>query len=371
MQWRSEYLYFDNDDYFRDLIEELSKAQTSVDIEAFTFEDGKLARRLLATLAELSQRGVVVRLICDGWGSPTFWNNIGPELRKAGVRIKVFRPLPWRFFRNRGEPISLVSKFWQRLKKINRGFHRKLVLIDRKVAWVGSLNITDVHLKEVYGRNAWADVGGRFEGEEIFAFQEAFEKAFYSRKWYKQRRPRKKTWLVLMNDSWLRRRKMTFLQKLRLKRAKQRIWIQNPYFIPERSLLRALIKAAKRKVDMKIIIPEKNDQMLVRWMSFALYERLVKKGIQLYEYQPRFAHKKVIIVDQLMTIGSNNFNHRSFLHDLEVEVLVTKPDNKQLLETNFLADLAESRPITLQEIRQRNLLFRWFCRALFFFRYFT
>lgn len=367
--WTSEKLYLENDDLLRDLIQEMELAKTSIDMEVFTFEDGVLARRLLDTFARAVRRGVSVRLITDGWGSPLFWDTIGPELEKVGVRIRLHRALPWRQNRhNFGEPRSVIGKFIFRLRRINRGFHRKVTLIDRKTAWISSINVTDVHLKEVYGKNAWADIGARFTGPAISVLIQAFEKIFLKRSWVKFT-PRHNSPLILLNDSFLRRRKTTFIQKRRLKRAQNRIWIQTPYFLPERTLLRALYRAARKNIDILIIIPEKNDQPIVKLLTFALLGQLISHGIRIFEYQPRFAHKKVLIVDDIHTLGSTNFNHRSFLHDLEVEVLLSSQEMKKQMEMSFLDDLKESIEITHQVIKKQALWYRFLGRFLFFLRF--
>jgi cardiolipin synthase len=366
--WKNESLYFDNDDYYRDLIAELDQAQFSISMEVFTFEDGVLAQRLVEAFERANKRGVTVRLICDGWGSPTFMQSLSPKLRRANTKFRVYRPLPWRAGRIRGESRNPIVMLWTRIRRINRGFHRKVTLIDKKIAWVSSLNVADVHIKEVYGKNAWADIGARLEGEGVESLQMAFEKAFFRRKWIRFL-PRPSHPLVLLNDSWVRRRRTTFIQKQRIKRAKKRIWIQNPYFVPERSLLQALYKAAKRGIDVVILIPDKNDQPIVKWIVHALLDQLLLHNIKVFEYQPRFAHKKVLIVDDIFTIGSTNFNHRSLLHDQEVEVLITNPENQKQLEQSFTNDLGESIELTVATVKSHSFIYRVFTRTMFFLRF--
>lgn len=370
-RWSSEKLYLDNDDLIRDLIQEMNQAKKSIEMEVFTFEDGLFAQRLIESFRQATNRGVSVRLIADGWGSPLFWEKVGPELEAAGVRVRLYRSLPWRHGRHsRGEPQSVLGKIWYRLRGINRGFHRKVTIIDKEVVWVSSINVTDVHLKEVYGKNAWGDIGARFTGSAVAVLTHAFDKAFFNRRWLRFAPPPSSS-LILLNDSFFRRRRTTFIQKRRLKRAKDRIWIQTPYFVPERSLLRALYHAAKRNTEIKVIIPEKNDQPLVKILTFALLDQLVRHGIQIFEYQNRFLHKKVLIVDDVHTIGSTNFNHRSFLHDLEVEVHLSNAETKSLLEKNFLDDLNECAEINEDWIYRKPWWYRILGRLLFFMRYWS
>lgn len=367
-RWETEQLFFDNDDYYRSLIAELDLANKSIDMEVYTFEDGILAERLLACFQRANDRGVRVRLICDHWGSPLIGQTLNQQLIARGVKTHIFRRLPWRTVAlDSKNPFSFI-RIWRRIRSMNRGFHRKVTIVDSQTAWISSLNVTDVHLKEVYGKNAWVDIGVRVTGKSVMALQHAFDRAYFRR-----RKPRnrilEKQAPVHLNDSFWSRRTMTFLLKRRLKRAKSRIWIQNPYFLPERGLLRALYRQARKGVDVRLILPEKNDQPIISWMNYGILRKLAKNGAKIFEYQPAFAHKKVLIVDDESSIGSTNFNHRSFLHDLEVEVMLTHDLNKIALEKSFIDDQALSREITLSELYDKSIWFRLLNRTLFFFRY--
>lgn len=367
-RWETEQLFFDNDDFYRSLIAEIDLANKAVDMEVYTFEDGILADRLLDCFQRAKDRGVRVRLICDHWGSPLIGQSLNQKLVARGVKTHIFRRLPWRTIAlGNKNPLSFMQ-IWKRIRSMNRGFHRKVTIVDNQTAWISSLNVTDVHLKEVYGKNAWVDIGVRVTGNGVMALHHAFERAYFRR-----RKPRnrvlEKQAPVHLNDSFWSRRMMTFMLKRRLKRAKTRIWIQNPYFLPERGLLRALYRQARKGIDVRLILPEKNDQPIISWMNYGILRKLAKNGAKIFEYQPSFAHKKVLIVDNESSIGSTNFNHRSFLHDLEVEVMITHDLNKIALEKSFFDDQALSREITLSELKGKSIWFRLLNRTLFFFRY--
>ncbi|MEY2600628.1 MAG: hypothetical protein RLZZ142_2887 [Verrucomicrobiota bacterium] len=371
--WAKEALYLSGDAYYEEMLLEMGRARWSVDMEVYTFEDGVLAERVCACFAGLVRRGVRVRLICDHWGSPGIGGGLLGRLEAAGVRVHLYRGLPWSAVALRsvggGGRIGLWWRaFWERIRNVNRGFHRKVTVMDGRVAWVGSMNVTDAHLREVRGEEAWADVGVRVEGKEVSVFSEAFERAFYRR-----RKPRSGALArrvpVFFNDSFWLRRRMNAQLKRRIQRARKRIWIQNPYFLPERGLLRALCRSARRGVDVRIVVPEKNDLFVIRWMNFGLMAKLMKSGARLYEYRETFAHKKVLIVDDEYSVGSTNLNHRSFLHDLEVEVLLTREETRRALEASFLADQAVSRLIRPREMREKPWWYLMVNRILFFFRY--
>jgi cardiolipin synthase len=229
------------------------------------------------------------------------------------------------------------------------------------------MNVSDVHLQELAGEAAWRDIGVRLTGREVSLFRHAFERTFFRRRNTLPKRF-EKHWLVSFNDSFWARWKMNFRIRQRIKHFRQRVWIQNPYVLPPRSLLRALCRHA-RKGDVTVILPEKNDLPIMRYINHAVLKKLLRRGVRVFEQSGPFAHKKVLIVDNTYTIGSINLNHRSFLHDLEVEVVLTREPTKRALEAAFLADLAGSRQLTLERVECRPLWFRTISRLLFFFRY--
>ena len=371
--WESETLYFDSDKFYRALILEMDGAGKSIEMEVYTFEDGVLAGRLVDCFERAVQRGVRVRLICDHWGSPLIGDRLHHRLDQIGVKVHVYRSLPWRPIlllkgKGKGGFLSELGNFWRTLARLNRGFHRKVTIIDGNSAWVSSLNVTDVHLREVHGEQAWRDIGVRLQGREVLLLSQAFERTFFRRN-SPRNRNLEKHGLVNLNDSFWLRRKMNFLLRKRIKSARHRIWIQNPYFLPERSLLWALCLQARRGRDVRIMIPEKSDHEVIRWMNYGILVKLLKCGATVWQFRPAFAHKKVLLIDASVSIGSTNLNHRSFLHDLEVEVILSQPSSKEAINASFVEDQAISHPISLEELERKSLWFKIFNRILFFFRY--
>lgn len=370
-RWQSEKLYFDGDSYFGELLEAIEGARKSVDVEAYIFEEGVLATRLVEGLGRAVARGVVVRVILDHWGSPGIGDGLLQRMRELGVRVHLYRGLPWRI-----SALSSERQGWgaffrgalRRLAGINRGFHRKVTIIDSREVWVGSMNVSDVHLREVHGEDAWVDLGARVSGVGVALFECAFERAFFRRN--KPRvRALERAGLANFNDSFWQRRRMNAGLRRRLKQASERIWLQTPYFLPDRSLLLILCERARRGVDVRLMIPRKSDLAAIRWMNEGMMRRLLKRGVKVVEYQPGFSHKKVLIVDAEHWIGSFNLNHRSLLHDLEVEVRLFSDESKAALETAFLWEEKESMPLRLEYFAQRRLWARVVSWLLFFFRY--
>ncbi len=158
-----------------------------------------------------------------------------------------------------------------------------------------------------------------------------------------------------------------FLQ--RIHRAKEKVWLMTPYFIPKRRLIKALGKAAQKGVDVRVIISLKSDVKFFRWLQYFYYEYLLKKGVKVYQYTDSILHAKNYIIDDFMTVGSTNLNHRSFMHDLEVDLAIQNEDNKIKIKEHFLEATLTQKTITLEGLRQRPLLDRILSRIFFLLKY--
>lgn len=370
--WKSERVYFDGDDYYAALLAEMEGAKESIDMEVYTFEPGVLAGRLCEGFERARLRGVLVRVIFDHWGSQEIEGGLYQRLVESGVKVSIHRGLPWRFLgaskavQSCGT-LTWMRQFQQRLKRLNRGFHRKVTIIDGVSAWVSSLNVTDAHLREIHGASAWNDVGVRLTGDDVEVLSVAFKRAFGERVPLETRKIPSN--LVLLNDTPFLRGMMNRNIRERIRQANKRVWVQNPYFLPPRRLFRALCHAAKSGRDVRILIPRKTDQWFVRWMSLAMMELLLQSGVRVLEYQGSFCHKKILIVDGAVFLGSVNFNHRSFLHDLEVEVSLTHDSSKTQVEHAFKKDEGNSIELTLSRLRNLPVWLRLASRLVFFLRY--
>jgi cardiolipin synthase len=240
-----------------------------------------------------------------------------------------------------GDPEGFFSRVLRRLRNANRGNRRKFCLIDHNELWVGSFNISDVHLREVHGEEAWKDTGVRVRGKELNYALRAFNRAYHPLarlKW-----PASSPHLLLLNDSYLHKRKRRLQQMQKLKRARHRIWLATPYFVPVGSVFRTLVRAAKRGIDVRLIVPEKNDVWFMKLLSLPLLKSLSNNGVKIFIYGKRFSHQKLFIADDWIAIGSTNLNHRSFLHDLEMDVVITHPENKTRILDGYVKDQSTSR----------------------------
>lgn len=345
--WDDEVLYLTGDAYFSSLLLAIATARHTIELETYIFERGVLADRVATALCQARERRVRVRLIVDGWGSPGFITDYWPKLKTAGVKVHFFRTRPWILRRFPGEPKSFFSRLIHRWKQVNRGNHRKFCLIDQRDLWVGSFNISDVHLAEVEGLRAWKDIGLRVSGTEVRYARRAFQRAY--RGWTALNWPARSPRLMLLNDSFLHKRRARLEQIYRLRHAHHRIWLATPYFVPVGNLFRLLVRKAKQGVDVRLMVPDKSDVWFMKWLSLPLLKSLARQGVKVFIFSPRFAHQKVFIADHWICIGSTNLNHRSFLHDLEMDVVVTHEDNKNKIIAAYEKDQELSRAFDTSE----------------------
>ncbi len=377
--WSREKIYFHGDDYFRDLLKDLRGAKKSVDFETYIFESGWLGDRVIAALVKARQRGVKVRLLVDGVGSPDFSNHYGPSLEKAGIAFHIYRSWPTFF-----SSIFHRIRFIQPLKSIQYALsvfnggkhrdHRKQCIVDGTKVWIGSFNVSDWHLEKIKGKATWRDTGMILSGVQSQVFGLAFNIAWED-VWPKHNAHLYRHTLIrwLENDVQGGPIRMTIDRKLRRLfrrelleiggKARRRIWVLTPYFIPTGPLLKALGLAAQRGCDVRLILPGRSDVPMVRWASMSYYEVLLKAGCRIFEFQNRVLHGKTTLVDSWALIGSSNLDSRSLRKDLEVNVIPQERKSIEQLDRQFQADLVQSREVFLEELRQRPLgsrLLSWF-----------
>ncbi len=366
-RWKEEVLFDSGDEYFVELLSSIRRASIVIEMESYIFIKGVLADRVVSELIRAAARGVRVRLIVDGWGSPGFLWDYYPQLRKAGVKIRFFRVVPVILRRLPGDPKGFFQRMLNRFRGLNRGNHRKFCLIDNRELYVGSFNISDVHLKELSGDQAWKDLGVRVSGGDLRYAGRAFQRAF--RGWTALNWPMRSPELLLLNDSFLHKRRTRNQHLRHIRKAEHNIWLATPYFVPIGALVRALVRKARRGVDVRIMVPKENDVFLMHWLSWPLMQYLVRNGVKVFIYQPRFAHQKLFIADHWMCIGSTNLNHRSFLHDLEMDVVITHDDNRAKLVAGYIADQKLSEPFDRSEWAHLPFWHRWIAAVVILLKY--
>lgn len=335
-------------------------------MESYIFEFDELGRRLCRKLVAAARRGIRVRVLVDALGSSASTEALAKTFQKTRIEFHIYHPLfgvgPLRFWRT-----------------YNRRNHRKVWIFDGREAWLGSMNVSRNHLAELAGRSAWRDFGLSVTGSGVAVLGEAFEKAWNKRRVRRQipnlrELLRRKTLAnaagpVLLNDS-LARRLGNFRNLIRrVRSARRRVWFASAYFVPKLRLVRALSAAAKRGLDVRVLVPRESDVFFIPWITATYYLVLLRRGVKLYEYLPGMYHGKAQLIDSWAAVGSSNLNHRSILHDLEVDLEIRLPANRIRLERELRRDFARSERLTLATLQRMPLLKRLVGSFLLLFRF--
>ncbi len=341
-----ETLYHQGDHFFTELIQEIDSAQFTIDMEVYIFQLDRLGTRVMESLIAAAERGVQVRLLLDGFGAYVDSPRISKALEDVGAHVRIYHPLPWQWIHYRralhiGHSLNQALYF---LRKMNRRDHRKLCLIDRKALWTGSFNVSAAHLSYETGGQNWRDTGVRIQGEMASDMAITFSH-FWDQRRELEDHPFKRYWSNITHAARLRKNKS--LKKM-IAHSQQRVWVMSAYFAPSGKVVRALKSSAKRGVDVVIIVPARSDVHWFPWLTASYYQDLLNAGIRIFEYQPHVVHAKVLIADDQCVVGSTNFNHRSYLHDLELDVFLQTAHCKKELEQQFLQDLKHCEAITFK-----------------------
>jgi len=375
--WDSEEVFFEGDLYFKRLLEDIERAKRSISIEVYIFAEDILGLKIQEALIRARKRGVRIQIIVDGIGSHHLSTFFLQKFYRAGIRIKVYNPLP--FYHPLYGKLNWSKKFYilnKRALRINKRNHRKIFIIDEKILYTGSFNISSTHTSDHY-ELAWQDMGVRVTGSNVEFGTLNFKKNWKLRDYYRYKKylRKKKThfqWKnfpLRLNQNLLMRGYFYNDLVSRIKGAQERIWLTTPYFIPKRKLIRLLARAAQRGVDVAILISDKSDVPIFQTLQYFYYGYLLKKGVRIFHYTNTILHAKNFIIDDWMTIGSSNLNHRSFLHDLEVDLIISEEENKKLISQHFEESLLEGNRITQLVLDQRPWYDKLLGRIFFTFKY--
>lgn len=366
-----ERLYVRGDEFFIDMLRDLNAAVREIRLETYIFELDPVGRAFIAALSHAHQRGVRVHLLVDGVGLPLVGDRLLAALEEAGFPFRIFHPIPWffRHWRHTAGGRAVPPRFLQLLMRLNNRNHRKVCTIDRRIAWIGSFNICALHLPAAHGGEEWRDTAVRVENIDTRPLVDAFRRAWNPWRWRPHGHPAPLRSPFRMNTTRRQRRARMRDLLRRIARSKQRIWITNAYFVPDERLLQKLNRAARRGVDVRIILPSISDVFFMPWTSATFYGNLLEHGVKIYEYQPGVLHAKTIIIDDWMTVGSSNMNSRSLRHDLEVDYVLSKADTKAALASAFLRDLKHSKEISSSAYPNRPWWQRVLAHLILFAKY--
>lgn len=346
--WKTERLLTDASQYFALMLHDINQARQSIDFNFYIVHLDSLGSKIIDALIKASQRGVRVRLLMDGVGSSLHAGSIAQRMTHAGCEVQIFRPLPFspKLYRWSGLQGSGMQQLMHFLMNINQRNHYKLGIIDSRIIWSGSFNISEDHLALELGGKGWRDYGVRLTDDNTDDIQLCFDMLWSNA----ARRPTlSRINRFRTNLSVPMRMFYNKLMLFRIRFAKKRIWISNAYFAPSRSVVRALIKARKNNVDVRLILPSISDVVLFPTISRSYYGKLLKNGIRIYKYSDRILHAKVMLIDEHCWIGSTNLNHRSFYHDLELDIALEKPETIKAVKQQLRIDMRQSQKLHYNE----------------------
>jgi len=321
---------FENGAYFDGLFEEMRSAKMTVHFETYLWQEGTLGQRLAETLAERARAGVKVRVLLDATGTKKMGKGAERLLHAAGCRVVKFHD---RRLRNIGV--------------MNERDHRKLVVIDGRVAFVGGHCIVDSWLGDAQDKDHFGDVSVRLRGPIVNSVQSVF-----SENWGGETGELfvgddvfpalDKVGDVTMHAAYVKPEgsapAVKLLHHTIICLARKRIWIQNPYFIPEPEAIDAFGEAVKRGVDVRVMMPSTggSDNPMVQHAGHRNFEKLLRCGVRLFEYPHTLLHQKVMTVDSVWcTVGSSNFDDRSFETNDEITLGIRDPATARRLEEIF------------------------------------
>jgi cardiolipin synthase len=339
-----------NGRFFDALIDEIDGARHSVHFETFLWKDGVLARRLADVLCRRASAGVPVRLMLDANGSRGIGDAVEQQLKQAGCHLSYFH-------RTRIRHIGVF----------NNRTHRKICIVDGRVAFAGGHCIVDSWLGDAQDKEHFADVSVRVHGPVVSHLQSVF-----SENWVGHTGelfvgagvfpPLQPAGTVPMHVAFVKPEgsapAVKILHHALICMANRRLWIQNPYFIPEPEAIEAFGQAVKRGVDVRVMMPSTggSDNPMVQHAGHFVFERLLRAGVRLFEYPHTLLHQKVIVVDSIWSsVGSCNFDDRSFEINDEVTLGMLDAGIARQLEAIFEKYAPQCREVTLDEWNRRGV----------------
>ena len=353
---------FENGTFFDAMFEDIGRAKVSIHFETFLWKEGLLGTRVAAALAQRARDGLQVRVLVDDDGGKKMGDAAKQTMQDAGCRFELFH-----------------RKTLRDIGKINRRDHRKLAVFDGRVALMGGHCIVDAWMGQAQDSEHVRDIGVRLRGPVVHAMQSAF-----SENWVDA------TGELFVGDdvfpalepagdvaAHVARVKpegstpaVKILHHLMLCLARQRLWIQNPYFLPDPAAIQAMCQAVERGVDVRVMVPsaQASDFPVVQHAAHHNFDALLAGGVRIFEFSKCLLHQKVMTIDGVWcAVGSSNFDDRSFEINDEITVGLRSAALAAEFEAVFERDLQHCTELQLHSWRQRGLVHKLKDRALYLF----
>src|SRR4051812_41884931 len=338
---------------FHHILEQLNRARHHIHMEYYIVRDDHIGQEIKKILVEKAAQGVKVRFLYDAVGSWKLSKKYINELKTAGVETVCFGPVKLPFLNN----------------KFNFRNHRKIIVIDGMIGFVGGLNIGDEYLGRDENYGFWRDTHLRLVGEAVRSLQLIFLQ----------------DWYYMTDQSLLTSEYLSPLLKenehggvqliaggpdnensvikniffAMITSAKESVWIASPYFIPDEDIFSALKITALSGIDVRLLVPKNPDKRIVFHASRSYFPDLLGAGVKIYEYEKGFMHSKIVIVDhELASIGTSNMDMRSFHLNFEVNVFLYRTESTKKLVSEYVNDLRSSKKINYEVFQKRHLGYR-------------
>lgn len=341
-------IYNNGDEFYPAMLEAVESARLSITMEQYVFWNGQVGLRFAEAFADKARQGVPVKLLVDAIGSATMGSRIFRILESGGVQLAWFHPIQW-----------------YTLHRANQRDHRKSLIVDGRVAFTGGAGLADCWLGNAQDPSEWRDVQIRVEGPAV-----AVQQSGFAQNWLQS------TGEILSGHEFFPQlsaagdvQVQTILSSpsggagaagtmylIAVQCAKRSLLIANPYFIPDPRVTDLLRRACRRGVRVTLMLAGRhNDTWWARQNSLRCYGKMLEAGVEIYEYEPTMLHQKIMMVDGVWaTVGTTNFDNRSFALSEETNICFRDPSLVEQLETTFAADLNRCRKITLPDWRRRG-----------------
>ncbi len=342
-------IYFDGDEKFAALLDSLNNAKRYIHMEYYIFKDDELGNKIIDALVKKAEEGVEVKLLVDGMGGRSLKKKTKELLTNAGGKVAIFLPAF----------VPFISV------RINYRNHRKICIIDGREAYLGGFNIGNeyIGLSKKFGN--WRDTHIKIKGSAISSLQWRFyldwkfatkEKMMVCQSYLHEETPNSNVGIQIVSsgpDSKWPNIKDGYMKMI--SNAREKIYIETPYFIPDDSILEALRIAGLSGLDVRVMMPNKPDHPFVYWASLSYIGELLEAGVKFYHYEDGFLHSKVIIVDDFIsTVGTANLDIRSFILNFEVNAFIYDDIVNAKLTEKFISDIDLCREITLEDYNKRS-----------------
>lgn len=335
---------------FEAIKQALKAAEKFIHLEYYIFDNDEIGNEIVDILNKKAQNGVEIRMIVDDVGSWELKRSFFQRLESYGIEVKCFLQVRFPLFTS----------------KVNYRNHRKIIVIDGEVGFLGGINVADRYLKGDKKYGIWRDMHLQIDGDAVNAIQTVFLTDWYfvSQKdiadpfYFPAKEPEGDKMVQITAsgpDSDYPGIMMGFFQAIAS--ATKYVYVATPYFMPSESVLLALKAAALGGIDVRILIPEKSDAYFTQLCSKSYIREMLETGVKFYFYQTGFLHSKMLVVDdQVCTIGTTNMDFRSFEQNFEVNAFIFDTETAIEVRDTYLDDLKESRMIVLEEWKKRP---RW------------